>query len=242
MLALYGAMMDAPRHREDTELYLWACSHAVARHSQQPRIEFWEGLQQMGPAITDADVLQPGGRLYNDYRQLAHHIRRRIIARAPKLAPKRTWAPPIEVPASLAARMVTPIQPGNRVLVPSTAATELLVQAARERDAVVEDSCSWRDFLALPPDPTFDSVLVGPPYPGDSGIEHVRHAYQFLRPGGHLAAVYGAGKTTDTAKAVRLEFIRWCGEIGAKSQLLLPASMGGQKGLRLLSARRGSNA
>lgn len=45
------------------------------------------------------------------------------------------------------------------------------------------------DFLTIDPTPTFDRVVMNPPFTRRADIKHVMHAYRFLRPGGRLAAV-----------------------------------------------------
>lgn len=51
-----------------------------------------------------------------------------------------------------------------------------------------------RDFLAVPPHlmPAFDAVVMNPPFDRGRDCDHVRHAYQFLRPGGVLVAIMSA--------------------------------------------------
>jgi hypothetical protein len=43
------------------------------------------------------------------------------------------------------------------------------------------------DLLELEPQPTYDAVLMNPPFSEE--CRHIRHAFQFLKPGGTLAAV-----------------------------------------------------
>jgi protein-L-isoaspartate O-methyltransferase len=46
------------------------------------------------------------------------------------------------------------------------------------------------DFLAVEPGgQLFDRVLMNPPFSGGQDMQHVRHAYRFLKPGGRLVAV-----------------------------------------------------
>jgi hypothetical protein len=46
-----------------------------------------------------------------------------------------------------------------------------------------------RDFLTATPRPIYDRILMNPPFGKDAHIEHVRHAYDWLLPGGELVAV-----------------------------------------------------
>lgn len=75
---MYGAMMVAPRPRETVDLYLWASVNASARHYSRDAGEIWKSLDC--PPIEDKDVIERGGRLWDDYRQLAEAIRRKVIA------------------------------------------------------------------------------------------------------------------------------------------------------------------
>ena len=58
-------------------------------------------------------------------------------------------------------------------------------------------------FQDEPPAPTFDVVLMNPPFASDEwrDIGHVTHALGFLKPGGRLAAIVGAGARFRTTKA-----------------------------------------
>lgn len=52
-----------------------------------------------------------------------------------------------------------------------------------------------RDFLKLSPDETglYDRVLMNPPFDRERDIDHVMHAWKFLKPGGILVAIMSAG-------------------------------------------------
>lgn len=51
----------------------------------------------------------------------------------------------------------------------------------------------WKDFLTIPPEPTFDRVVMNPPFAKRADIAHVRHAAKFLKPGGKLVSIMSAG-------------------------------------------------
>lgn len=51
------------------------------------------------------------------------------------------------------------------------------------------------DFLAVAPSPTFDRVVMNPPFEKQADIHHVQHALKFLKPGGHLVSIMSAGVT-----------------------------------------------
>jgi hypothetical protein len=50
------------------------------------------------------------------------------------------------------------------------------------------------DFLdVLPKNPVYDRVLMNPPFSKGQDVQHVTHALGFLKPGGRLVAIMGAG-------------------------------------------------
>lgn len=48
------------------------------------------------------------------------------------------------------------------------------------------------NFLEHPPMAEFDAVIMNPPFYGKHYVQHVRHAYKFLKPGGVLVAILPA--------------------------------------------------
>jgi hypothetical protein len=80
-------------------------------------------------------------------------------------------------------------QPGAHVV-----CVEALEQsAAKLTELGFDTTCS--DFLTLTPERlnTFTHVLLNPPFSKRRDIQHVRHAYKFLEPGGVLVAIMSAG-------------------------------------------------
>ena len=49
------------------------------------------------------------------------------------------------------------------------------------------------DFLTLEPNPIYDRVVMNPPFNRQADIDHVCHAYKFLRHGGKLVSVMSSG-------------------------------------------------
>lgn len=51
------------------------------------------------------------------------------------------------------------------------------------------------DFLTVPPVARFTHVIMNPPFSLQADIDHVTHAFKFLKPGGALHAIMSAGIT-----------------------------------------------
>lgn len=49
------------------------------------------------------------------------------------------------------------------------------------------------DFLQIAPAPSFDCIVMNPPFTRGEDVDHVTHALKFLKPGGRLAAIMSAG-------------------------------------------------
>ena len=70
------------------------------------------------------------------------------------------------------------------------------------------------DFLEMEAEPTYDRIVMNPPFGTDNGASHVRHAYDLLKPGGRLVAVMGAGSRGKEA------FDAWLEDVGGLSEAL----------------------
>jgi SAM-dependent methyltransferase len=73
-----------------------------------------------------------------------------------------------------------------------------------------------RDFLEQEPGAVrYDAVLMNPPFEKLQDVDHVRHAFEFLKPGGRLVAIMSPGPFfRDTAKA--REFREWFENLGGE--------------------------
>jgi hypothetical protein len=63
------------------------------------------------------------------------------------------------------------------------------------------------DFMAVKPGQLYDRVVMNPPFERGQDREHIRRAYQWLKPGGRLVAVASGATASTMAKTV--EFIDW---------------------------------
>lgn len=74
------------------------------------------------------------------------------------------------------------------------------------------------DFLAMTPRAfAFDRVLMNPPFENLQDIDHVRHAYNFLKPGGRLVAVMSPGWTYRGDRKAA-DFRQWFHEINGERE------------------------
>lgn len=71
------------------------------------------------------------------------------------------------------------------------------------------------DFLTADPVAEFDAVLMNPPFEKMQDVDHVRHAFEFLKPGGRLVSIMSPSVFfRDTAKA--REFREWFEDLGGE--------------------------
>jgi len=140
------------------------------------------------------------------FAQLKESLRAGVqVVSAPQLFP---------TPADLAERMadLADIRDDSSVLEPSAGTGRLLDaigDAGAELVAVELNAGLARalhakygratvkgaDFLSLAPSQlgTFDRVVMNPPFGNAQDVQHIRHALQFLKPGGRLVALCAAG-------------------------------------------------
>ena len=69
------------------------------------------------------------------------------------------------------------------------------------------------DFMEVKPNPRADRILMNPPFTNDQDIKHIRHAFQWLKPGGKLYAIMSPGFTFGSTK-IRTEFRDFVAEHG----------------------------
>ena len=68
------------------------------------------------------------------------------------------------------------------------------------------------NFLQVPARPDFDAVVMNPPFCGTHWMAHVRHAFDFLKPGGRLLAVLPA--TAELGESTKHdEFRAWLSRV-----------------------------
>lgn len=83
------------------------------------------------------------------------------------------------------------------------------------------------DFLTLDTKflGTFDRVVMNPPFAKDADLDHIRHAWQFVKPGGRLVALTSPGWTF-SERGKRGKFSTWLRELDGEHERLPDAEFG----------------
>lgn len=136
------------------------------------------------------------------------------------------------------------IKPGHRVLEPSAGEGALAYPAAAAAEGVHVTAYDIRpiehdpqphrlgrdslvywtpltDWLTVSPNPVYDRVVMNPPFSREQDMKHVRHAFEFLKPGGRLVSVMSPAWAFRTSKTCE-SFREFFGEFGV-SEMLLPS-------------------
>ncbi len=83
----------------------------------------------------------------------------------------------------------------------------------------------WESFSELEPvekrgaSSGYDRILMNPPFSAGRDIEHVRHAYTLLKPGGRIVALMGESAFTNQNKRAT-EFREWLESVGGTEEKL----------------------
>lgn len=99
-------------------------------------------------------------------------------------------------------------------------------------DAVDVRTCN---FLDMEPTKDFDAVVMNPPFYGTHWMDHVLHAWEFVKPGGKLVAILPAtAEIGDSAK--HKKFREWVSKIKGRKEWLfrdLPPETFAESGTRV---------
>lgn len=138
-------------------------------------------------------------------------------------------------PPTLATEIVekADIEPGMKVLEPSAGNGRIAdaIKAAGVEPDVAEVSgdlreilaakghaLAGRDFMEFDPGPVYDRIVMNPPFSNRQDVEHVRHAYDLLKPGGRIVAIMSEGPFFGQDKKAS-EFRDWLDTVGTSEQL-----------------------
>lgn len=171
------------------------------------------------------DLVEEVNRLLGDYYGAALGDARRRETHEPNRSPAKNDGGFFETPAPLVDRMLEAAGlwsgrdcSGLRVLEPSAGlgrianavaalgarVTAIEQHAGRARELAHGQRCivhnsDFFDF-AVSPGGLFDVVLMNPPFDGQRDIDHVTHAWKFVKPNGALVAIMSAGVEFSTTK------------------------------------------
>ena len=148
-------------------------------------------------------------------------------------------------PRTLAQNLVyrADIKPGMKVLEPSAGKGNIADQVPKEADlSVIEINPTLRDLLEtkgynvvdhdfLEHTGEYDRIVMNPPFEKGQDIDHVRHAYDLLKPGGKLVSIMSEGPFFRSDKKAT-EFREWFEEVGGTSEKLPAGSFTGPEAER----------
>jgi phospholipid N-methyltransferase len=147
--------------------------------------------------------------------------------------------PPSVIDKMLAA---VDIQPGHEVLEPSAGKGDIVDQIKRAQPEAnvkaLEYNRTFGDVLGakghdvefgdfMEHKGQYDRIVMNPPFENGADMQHVRHAYEQLKPGGKLVAIMAGGGT-----AKRQEFDKWVQSIGGEVEELPAGSFAGNDAFR----------
>ncbi len=157
-----------------------------------------------------------------------------IVALAREIALGKYGVDYFPTPRPIATDManLADVRPGMKVLEPS-AGTGYLADAAREMGGEVDTieqshkmvellrmkgyTVDQGDFLEREPKAEYDRIMMNPPFGGGADMDHVRHAYEFLKPGGKLVAIVSEGVFGRSGSKEK-SFRDWLDELGGDSE------------------------
>lgn len=139
-------------------------------------------------------------------------------------------------PKTITGRMVemAGIEPGMKVLEPSAGKGDIAdaVRQAGVAPDVVEINSTLRtilegkgytlagsNFMEIEPRAIYDAVVMNPPFEHGQDMEHVRHAWDFVRPGGRLVAIMSEGTFFRSDRKAR-DFREWLESVGGEEEQL----------------------
>lgn len=93
---------------------------------------------------------------------------------------------------------------------------------------------SFGDFLEH--SGTYDRILQNPPFESGQDVEHIRHAYSLLCPGGRLVSVVCEGPFFRSDKQ-SIEFREWLDEVGGETEQLPEDAFQGREAFRETGVR-----
>lgn len=131
------------------------------------------------------------------------------------------------------------IKPGMKVLEPSAGKGNIADEVPKDADLdVIELNHALSEILKekghnivgsdfLEHKGEYDRIVMNPPFEKGQDIDHVRHAYDLLKPGGKLVSIMSEGTFFRSDKKAT-EFREWLDEVGGTSEKLPEKSFTGK--------------
>lgn len=162
------------------------------------------------------------------------------------------WTPRIVVEEMLG--LVPELNYGGRFLEPS-AGDGAILDIVKERFGHVEDlvidageivpmlrrilelkgyNLVSTDFLEYEPGEVYDAILQNPPFEKMADVDHVRHAYSLLKPGGTLVSIMSPGPFFRNDQKAK-DFRSWFEEVGGEEYKDLEAGTFSEAGTNVTS-------
>ncbi|MFE0778896.1 SAM-dependent methyltransferase [Streptomyces sp. NPDC058861] len=196
------------------ELERAACDGPVVRLHEDATDTGWEGVHKVltrsgatwsrrhhGYMLADlfpfgqaADLV----RLIIDRRHAVNRSDRGMVS-CPQSIAETLWS--YNLPSDLKGWHILEPSAGHGVLAAEGAARGCTIdcyefdahRAADITRAGIASNVSTTDFLTVTAQLTYDAVVMYPPHRRDLAVQHILHAYRFLRPGGVLTALVSLG-------------------------------------------------
>ncbi|WP_244243470.1 class I SAM-dependent methyltransferase [Leptospira andrefontaineae] len=201
-------------------------------------------VEKAGKFLTDL-INQKGENPEKEKKQKIRELERELIGRKiPGFFP---------TPRSLGEQVIEEanIEPGMSVLEPSAGKGDLADQIKESKGIdpdTIEMNSSLRDILREKnhnlvgsnflefKDKMYDRIVMNPPFENGQDIEHIRHAYDLLNPGGRLVAIVSEGPFYRSDSKAR-SFRDWISEKDGMSEQLPENSFSGKDSFRQTSVR-----
>lgn len=201
-------------------------------------LEQYDRIQRMG--LTNLPTLKTALREYNQYAQVStlspEEERAKLLKKLERQFVGKKIPGFFPTPRPLVIRMLSlaDIDTDDTILEPSAGLGHIadiisekhpdnsltliedyfeLAEALKEKGYQVIKT----DFLEYQ-EKRFDRIIMNPPFERLQDIDHVRHAYSLLKPGGRLVAIMGGNKGEGATRQKIKDFRSWLEDIGAYTE------------------------
>ncbi len=212
-------------------------------------LQKYRRLQRAG--ITDIHELRSGLREYLHYRAEARGDDPVKIAERELIGKRLPGFFPTPKPVIERMLEIAKIESHHRVLEPSCGKADIVDAIVSQHPGIdlhaIEVNRTLSDVLSakgyevefgdfVEHRSRYDRIVMNPPFENGQDIEHIRHAYELLSPGGCLVSVMSEGPFFRSDKKSS-EFREWLEEVGAEVEQLPDDAFTGAEAFRETSVR-----